>query len=110
MKYFLFFVISVSMFAQSGFDSEIDSAYSYAKKGVYWAFANIPETKKSATQDIIRDDQLIAEVKLYKEFEGVKVDVTGYFKTYKVNITAYKSYATLKAEGYIKENQKSFFD
>ena len=110
MKYFIFLILSGLAFGQADFNASIDSAYSHAKKGIYWAFANIPETKKSDSHDLIHNDKLVCEVKLYKEVEGVKVNVTGYFDTYTVTVNVYKSYNTLRAEGYLKEKDKSFFD
>lgn len=109
MKYVIFLILTVSLYAQSNITAPADSAYANAKKGIYWAFSNIPESKKSDSHDIIVNDNLLAEVKIYREIEGVKTEVTGWFETTKVTITTYKSFATLKNEGFIKEN-KSFLD
>lgn len=110
MKYLFFLFLTGFIFGQAEFNASVDSAYSNAKKGIYWAFSNIPDTKKSDSHDLIHNDKLVCEVKLYREVEGVKVNVTGYFNTYSVTINVYKSYNTLRAEGYLKDKGKSFFD
>jgi len=39
---------------------DIDYAYQNAKKGIYWALANIPEKKTKLESDLIADDKLYA--------------------------------------------------
>jgi hypothetical protein len=89
-------------FAQEKLESDIDYAYQNAKKGIYWTLTNIPEKKTKIEKDLIADDRLYAEVKLYKEVNGVKIMSTGYYHSNKVTITIYKSYDTLEKEGYVK--------
>ncbi len=101
MKCVIFLLLSVSVLAQSSVESNCDSAYQNAKKGIYWAFENIPQSKGSLSKDLILDDKLVASVKLSKEIEGIKVESTGFFKTYEVNITLYKSFDSLREEGYL---------
>jgi hypothetical protein len=81
-------------------EQDIDMAYQNAKKGIYWALSNIPGKKATMDNDLIAEDKLYASVKLSKEVNGVKVNSVGYFQTNQVEITIYKSYESLKAEGY----------
>ncbi len=102
MKLLFFMFIPLIIFGQT-FEEKADSAYSNAKKGVYWAFENVPEGKQRLDKDLILDDKLIASVKITREVEGVKVVSTGFFKTYEVELSIYKSYASLRKEGYLRE-------
>ncbi|MCW9066236.1 MAG: hypothetical protein OQJ78_08045 [Ignavibacteriaceae bacterium] len=86
--------------AQSKTDSDIDVAYQNAKKGIYWALSNIPLKKSTNDNDLIAEDKLYASVKLSKEVNGVKVSSKGFYQTNEVEITIYRSYESLKAEGY----------
>jgi hypothetical protein len=92
--------IQFGLNAQSKTDSDIDLAYQNAKKGVYWALSNIPGKKSTMDNDLIAEDKLYASVKISKEVQGVKVSSKGYYQTNEVEITIYKSYESLKAEGY----------
>lgn len=102
MKFLVLLLISSAAFCQSSFNNDLDTAYQNATKGIYWAYSNIPDSKNSVSNDLISNDQLIAEVRLSKEIKGIKVQSKGYFNTQTVEITAYKSYETLIKEGYIK--------
>lgn len=95
----LLFYFSIN--AQS-FNEELDIAYKNAVKGIYYAFENIPDNKSRSDNKLIDANQLLADVKLEKEVEGVVVESTGYYKTYSVTIKAYKSFSTLKEEGFLK--------
>lgn len=88
------------LFAQAKTDEDINLAYQNAKKGIYWALSNIPGKKATLDNDLIGEDKLYASVKISKEVNGVKVNSAGYYLTNKVEITIYKSYESLKAEGY----------
>ena len=104
MKLLLIFGIFLSLqfvlTAQSKTDNDIDIAYQNAKKGIYWGLSNIPGKKSSLDNDLIGEDKLYASVKVEKEVQGVKVTSKGYFNTNEVEITIYRSYESLKAEGY----------
>jgi uncharacterized protein YkuJ len=89
-----------NLVAQEKTEQDIDMAYQNAKKGIYWALSNIPGKKATMDNDLIAEDKLYASVKLSKEVNGVKVNSVGYFQTNQVEITIYKSYESLKAEGY----------
>jgi len=94
-------VLSVPvLFAQVKTDEDINVAYQNAKKGVYWALSNIPGKKATLDNDLIAEDKLYASVKISKEVNGVKVVSTGYNQTNQVEIIIYKSYESLKSEGY----------
>ena len=94
----LFGVCSIS--AQTKTDDDINVAYQNAKKGIYWALENIPGKKASLDNDLISEDKLYASVKINREVNGVKVVSKGFYLTNHVEITIYKSYDTLKSEGY----------
>jgi hypothetical protein len=96
----LLLFLPVSLLAQTKTEQDIDVAYQNAKKGVYWALSNIPGKKSTMDNDLIAEDKLYASVKLSKEVNGVKVSSKGYYQTNEVEITIYKSYESLKAEGY----------
>jgi hypothetical protein len=107
MKIFLLFTIvllSISFVnAQSKIDDDISPAMMNAKKGVYWALSNIPGKKAKIENDLIANDKLYSSVKLQKEVGGVKIESTGYSESISVTITVYRSYDSLKKEGYIKK-------
>lgn len=96
----LLFLPSINSYSQVKTDQDIDMAYQNAKKGIYWALSNIPGKKSTMDNDLIAEDKLAASVKLSKEVNGVKVSSVGYYQTNQVEITIYKSYESLKAEGY----------
>ncbi len=96
-------IFSSLIFAQQKTENDIDVAYQNAKKGVYWALANYPESKSKIESDLIADDKLYASVKLSKEFNGVKIESTGYYLSNEVSIVIYKSDDSLDKEGYKKK-------
>ena len=96
----LILFLPVSLLAQAKTEQDIDVAYQNAKKGIYWALSNIPGKKATMDNDLIAEDKLYASVKLSKEVNGVKVSSRGYYQTNEVEITIYKSYESLKTEGY----------
>ena len=96
----LLFLTSMNSYSQVKTDQDIDMAYQNAKKGIYWALSNIPGKKATMDNDLVSEDKLTASVKLSKEVNGVKVSSVGYYQTNQVEITIYKSYESLKAEGY----------
>ncbi len=100
--FLILFLISFTLQAQQEMEKNLDAAYQNAKKGVYWALANIPEKKARLQSDLIADEKLYATVKLEKEFEGVKIVSTGYHNTTEISITIYRSTAGLIKKGYIK--------
>ena len=99
-------IFSSLIFAQQKTENDIDLAYQNAKKGVYWALANIPEKKQTLDNDLIADDKLYASVKLSKEFNGVKIESTGYYLSNEVSIVIYKSNDSLEKEGYTKTEEE----
>jgi len=107
MKYIivLFAVIFFAGFYSQNSDSDIDRAYGNAKKGIYWALANIPEKKTRITHQLVAEDKLYATVKLQKKVNGVKVESTGYFNTAEVTVVMYKSTDSLLSQGYIKDRK-----
>lgn len=97
------FLVSSICYSQEKIESDIDFAYQNAKKGIYWALANIPERKSKLENELIAEDKLYAVVKLYKEVNGVKVESTGYYNSNEVSITVYRSNDSLEEYGYLKE-------
>lgn len=96
---FSFYPIS----AQNKIDDDIASAVVNAKKGIYWALSNIPSKKAKVENDLIADDKLYSKVKLEKGIGGIKIESTGYYETNSVTIVIYRSYDSLKKDGYIKK-------
>ena len=109
MKYLtlFLFIISVCLTAQTKTDEEINTAFQNAKKGIFWALANIPEKKLRIKNDLIFDDKLYCKVKLDKKINGVKIESTGYFNSNQVTIIVYKSIDSLINEGFIKSKEEN---
>ena len=97
---FSFIFSSTQIFSQNKTEQDIDLAYQNAKKGIYWGLSNIPGKKAKIENDLIAEDKLYSSVKVFKEVNGVKVVSRGFHLTNDVEITIYKSYESLKAEGY----------
>jgi len=98
---------SIFDFAQEKIESDIDFAYQYAKKGIYWALSNIPEKKSKLESDLIADDRLYARVRLDKEVNGVKIVSTGHYQTNEVTISIYRSNDSLKESGYLEQTEEN---
>ena len=94
----LFGVFSLS--AQTKTEDDMNVAYQNAKKGIYWALSNIPGKKETLSNDLISEDKLYASIKLSKEINGIKVSSKGFYQTNTVEITIFKSFESLKSEGY----------
>lgn len=90
-------------FAQNKIEDDIASAVINAKKGIYWALSNIPSKKAKVENDLIANDKLYSKVKLEKGIGGIKIEATGYHETNSVTIVLYRSYDSLKKDGYIKK-------
>ena len=97
---FMLIFVSYNSLAQEKLESDIDITFQNAKKGIYWALSNIPIKKSRIENDLIAEDRLYSSVRLDKEVNGVKVVSKGFYQTNEVEITIYKSYDSLKAEGY----------
>ena len=89
--------------AQTKIDDDISPAFLNAKKGIYWALSNIPGKKTKIENDLIANDKLYSSVKLQKEIGGVKIESIGYGESISVTIIVYRSYDSLKKDGYIKK-------
>ncbi len=100
--FLILFLVPFTLQAQQGMEKNLDVAYQNAKKGVYWALANIPENKVRLQSDLVADEKLYATVKLEKEFEGIKIVSTGYYNTTEISIAIYRSTDGLIKEGYLK--------
>lgn len=95
----LLFLLPILNYSQSSFEKNLDQAYENAKYGITWGLSNLPD-KATFDKSIIKDDKLIADIKITKETEGVKIISTGYYNTYEVVVTSYRSYESLKKEGF----------
>jgi len=98
----IIFFCAVPALSQENPESKMNEAFKNAKKGVYYALSNIPDKKDNWTKELIDDDKLIAKVKLDKEVAGIRIESEGYFSTYEIKITLYRSYESLLKEGTIK--------
>jgi len=57
----LIILLSLTLYSQentSSFEEDIQHAFVNAKKGLYYALNNIPESKISLNQDLIEEDKL----------------------------------------------------
>ena len=104
MKSLLIFLFPVIIYSQTPFESDMDAAFANAKKGIYWALENIPDTKANLDKDLIFDDKIISHVKISKEIGGVKVEATGLHNTYELSLTVYRTYESLRKEGILTKN------
>jgi hypothetical protein len=100
LLFFSLIYSSTALFAQNKTEQDMDLAYQNAKKGIYWGLSNIPGKKAKLENDLIAEDKLYSSIKVFKEVNGVKVVSRGFYLTNDVEITIYKSYESLKAEGY----------
>jgi hypothetical protein len=98
----IIFLLPLTIHAQKQMETTLDLAYQNAKKGVYWALANIPENKSRIQSDLIAEERLYASVKLEKEFNGVKIVSTGFCNSTQISITLYRSTDGMIRDGYIK--------
>ncbi len=85
-------------------DDDIETAYLNAKKGVLWGLSNIKNKKSKLDNKLVSNDKLIADVKVEKVINGVRVIVTGYAETTDVTITTYRSFETLVKDGYLDKS------
>lgn len=102
--YFLLFPFFV-VIAQEKNEDEINSAFQNAKKGIYWALSNIPDSKHRLNHKLISENKLIASVKLEVEVNGIKVSSQGFNSSTEVSIKIYKSIESLQKEGYLKSRK-----
>jgi len=99
---FMIILTAILTSAQENPESKMNEAFQNAKKGVYYALLNIPDKKSGWTKELIDKDKLVAKIKLDKEVAGIKIESEGFFDTYEIKITLYRSYDSLLEEGIIK--------
>ena len=85
-------------------DDDVETAYLNDKKGVLWGLSNIRNKKSKLDNKLVSNDKLIADVKVEKVVNGVRVIVTGYAETTDVTITTYRSFETLVNDGYLDKS------
>ncbi|MCF8267480.1 MAG: hypothetical protein K9I69_05295 [Ignavibacteriales bacterium] len=100
----LFLVPFITTIAQIEFEQKLDLSYTNAKKGLFWAYSNIPDSKQTLDRDLIDKDKLVASVKISKEVMGVKITSTGIYESIETRLTVYRSYDSLIARGHIKKS------
>ena len=103
MKTLIIFLFPVLLLAQNDLEKGMDKAFMNAKKGIHWAINNIPDDKSTLHSDLIDGDSLVAEVKLYKETKGVRVESTGFNDSYSAEVIVYRSYDLIYREKYKQE-------
>lgn len=99
----ILFLTCFNLSAQPHIEQDINIPYRNALKGIYWGLDNIPVKKMNLENDLIADNRLYANVKLSKEVNGIKIKSTGYFNSYEVTITIYRTFESLEQEGFIKK-------
>lgn len=102
----LIFLIPLALYPQQDMEKNLDAAYQNAKKGIYWALANIPENKSRLESDLIADEKLYSSVKLEKQFNGIKVESKGFYNSTEISITLYRSDNGLLKDGYLKKPEE----
>jgi hypothetical protein len=100
--FFIFFTFNIS--AQSKIEADLDPAIQNAKKGIYWGLKNLPLKKAKIESDLVAEDRLYASVKVIREFNGFKLESTGFSQSNQVSIKIYRSIESLKKEGYLRES------
>ncbi len=108
MRTFLLFCVlfPICLTAQPDMENDLDAAYQNAKKGIYWALTNIPESKSQLRSDLIAGEKLYSSVKLVKEYNGIKIVSKGFANSTEVIITMYRSVDGLIKDGYLKIPEK----
>lgn len=100
----LAFIISLSFSFSlwaDNMENEITAAMQNAKKGIMFGLGNLKTKKNKLDNTLIAEDKLIAEIKITKEINGVKVESTGYFNSTTVTVVLYRSYESLLRDKYI---------
>jgi hypothetical protein len=87
-------------------DKNIEIAFTYAKKGIYYALSSVPEDKSRLNRELIDNNKLFAKVKLSKEINGVKIESTGYYFSSEVTIKIYRSFDSLIKDGYLNQDDE----
>jgi hypothetical protein len=101
-KIVLFILFPIILIAQEFSESNIDTAFLNAKRGVLWCLSNIPVKKNEIENHLITNDKLVSSVRLQKEINGIKVESIGYYNSAEVKIIIFKSNDNLLKEGFIK--------
>ena len=102
VSFLLILLFQMTLLAQKEMEKNLNTAFQNAKKGVYWALVNIPESKTRIQTDLIDEEKMYAKVKLVKEYNGVKIVSKGYYNSTEVSVTLYRSLEGLTRDGYLK--------
>lgn len=95
-------LFSLSLYA--GSIEDLDKAYANAKRGMQYGLTNLKEKKSRDDYKLIEQDRLLAEVKIFKEIGGVKIESKGVYNGEEVTIVTYRSYESLVKDGLIDKN------
>lgn len=91
------------LFPQQSMEDELNSAFINARKGLYWALSNIDTGKNRISKELISENKLIAQVKLIREIDGVRIEAKGFDNSSEVTVKLYRSDSFLEKEGYLKK-------
>ncbi|NUN10273.1 MAG: hypothetical protein HUU54_13955 [Ignavibacteriaceae bacterium] len=100
----LAFILSMSLsffLRADDMENEITAALQNAKKGIMFGLSNLKTKKNKLDNTLIAEDKLIADIKITKEINGVKVESIGYFNSTTVTVVLYRSYESLLRDKYI---------
>jgi hypothetical protein len=100
----IIFAFPIFLFAQHDFIEKLDTAYMYAKKGVFWALENINFKKEKLENQLVSGDVMVARVKIKKMIDGFQIESTGYFDTYSAKVSLFRGSAYLIENGYLKND------
>lgn len=103
MKLFILFISAYLFFIpfSETMEDEISFASNNAKKGVYHGLSSIRKMKSKIDEKLIDNDNLIADVVVTKEINGVRIESEGYYRSTSVRIIIYRSLESLIKENYI---------
>lgn len=103
MKLFVLF-FSVYMFFlpfSETMEDEINFATNNARKGIYHGLSSIRKMKSKIDEKMVDNDKLVADVKVTKEINGVRIESEGFYNTTSVRIIVYRSLESLIKDNYI---------
>lgn len=102
----LFFIsflslLFVSFRSDTTIEDDLNTALINAKKGMYWGLSNLKLKKAKLDGKLIDNNQLLSEIKIAKEINGIKLESTGYNNSTEVTVKIFRSYNNLIKDGYI---------
>jgi hypothetical protein len=106
MKTFLILSILSSLFFSSDsiIEDDLNIAFINAKKGMYWGLSNLRSKKIKMENKLVDGNKLLAEIKVSKEINGVKIESTGFNNSTEICLKIYRSYDNLIKDGYLEKS------